>query len=237
MIRRWSGALVAGVLGLGLALHPVTATAVAGPANLYAWDAYSSSTCAKSMTGAGPKGGPVPADGTWREVQLDRRGRVASSSITARSVVSGRLVNDSRGSSRLSLRISSTSSARPTSSSSCPVTYILESGVGGADVIISKPSWFVVRSSLSASGVRSGYLRLFSTTDSRRWTAQPGGALTKLVSRGQYILDTELKSAIRVPRGTTAARSARASLSASLSLFPIGTLRSRQGAGLSYVTV
>lgn len=238
MLRRWSVALVAGVLGAGLVLHPGAASAVAGNAYLSAWDRYSAYTCATSMTGAGPKGAPVPDDGTWRRVQLDRSGRLATSTISATSVVSGRLTNDSRGSSRLGVRVSASATARPTAASAnCQATYILDSGVGGADVSLSKTSWLVVRSDLSVSGAYGGKLGLYSATGPGSWVTRPGGAITRLFPRGQYILGADMWNRIQVPKGTTATRTARATLSASLSLFPIGTLRSRQGGGLSYITV
>lgn len=237
MVRRWSGALVAVVLGAGLVLHPGAANAIAGNAYLSAWDRYSSSTCKSSMTGAGPKGAPVPADGTWRKIQLNRSGRVATSAVSATSTVSGRLVNDSRGSSRLGVRISASATARPTSASSCPATYVLKSGVGGADVVLSKTSWLVVRSDLSTQGSYGGKLGLYSATGPGSWVAKPGGARTRLMPRGQYILGASMNNGLQVPKGSTAPKAVRATLSASLSLFPIGTLSSRRGRGLSYVTV
>lgn len=238
MIRRWSVAFVAGVLGAGLALHPGAASAVAGNANLSAWDRYSASTCAKSMTGAGPKGAPIPGDRTWRQIQLDRSGRLATSRITATSTVSGRLVNDSRGSSRLYVRMSASATATPSSASGCQVTYILDSGAGGADVILSQPSWLVVRGDLTVqAGAYGGKLGLYSATGPGSWVTPPGGAITRLFPKGQYILGADMWNRLQVLKGTTATKYAKATLSATLSLFPIGTSRSQQGGALPYITV
>ncbi|WP_207010189.1 hypothetical protein [Nocardioides aromaticivorans] len=234
-IRRWAGAVTVLVLGVttGLAAPPAAHAAV-GSAVLGSWDYVSvPSGCANALTGTEPGDVTVKADGAWRTVRLRRSGTLSSSAVSGATTVTGRIATDSRGSTKVGIKVSASATAKPRSPSICAVdNYAVDATVSARQAVTPARSWLVVRSSGSTRGSsQTG----FGSPDVTGGFVALGRSLTKLVPAGTYTLGGGVDASVNVPANSTTARSAAASATATVALFPIGTLRARSGDGLGYV--
>ncbi|SFM52034.1 hypothetical protein SAMN05421671_2097 [Pimelobacter simplex] len=237
-VRRGVAAGAVVLLAGGLGLQPVpSAEAVVRAAELTAaeWVTVPSG-CADDMTGSEPNRVDLPRDGRPHTVRLQRSGTVSNSAVSGTSVVTGTLTGDAWGSVRMGLAISSSVTARPRGGTICSLTYKLDSGVV-ADVTAPRPSWLVI----SAKGaVRSGGTAVVaaSADSGAEHVVLPGRKLTRLVPAGGYAVGTRVTAQVAVPAtsSTPPAVASSASVSGSLGLFPIGTLRQQSGKARAYLT-
>lgn len=232
--RRWAGVGSVLVLGIAVGLAAPPARAAVGSAVLGSWDYISvPSGCAKDVTGAEPGDVTVKADGVWRTVRMRRSGTLSSSAVSGATDVTGRIATDTRGSTKVGLKVSASASATPRTPSICAVdNYGVDATVSARQALAPTTSWLVVRSSGSTRGsAETG----FGSPDVTGGFVPLGRSLTRLVPAGTYTLGGGVDAAVRVPAGSTTARSASASATATVALFPVGTLRARSGNGLGYV--
>lgn len=237
--RRWMG--VGSVLALGatMGLQPVGAQADAGSAvmEIAASVRVNDPGCATPTWASARKVQAVPADGRIRELTSTQTGKGAASSLTAARAVRGSYTVDARGTRRVSVRASASVSAGPNASEACSVTLF---GTTAAfytqSMTAPKRSWLVVRSSGAVRPATTTAVVGLSGGSIEDGGVKPGGSITRLVPAGAYRIGAQLEPFVRVPAQTTTTRSAAASLTATVALIPIGTLRSRSGDGLGYIT-
>lgn len=236
-VRRWVGAGVALGVGLTLGLQPVQARAAIGSAALEigAVAEVSPSDCEQPDWSPAYKSLGVPADGRTRELRLTQTGQGGLSKLSASRSVQGAYGANSWGTRRVTLRASAAVSAGPNASTRCAVTRLSTSAAFYTESMTApKRSWLVVRSSGSVRP--SGTSAIVGLTgDSFNAVVKPGGSITRLVPAGAYTIGARLEPRLSVPAGTTTTRSASASVSAKVSLFPIGTVRSHGGTGTRFV--
>ncbi|MBU2696871.1 hypothetical protein [Pimelobacter sp. 30-1] len=150
----------------------------------------------------------LPRDGRTHTARLQRTGRVSNSTVSATSVVTGDVSGDARGGVRMGLAISSQVSARPLGGTICALSYTLDSAVVAA-----------------------------SADSGTEYVVPPGRSLTRLVPPGGYAVGTRVTAQVAVPAtsGTPAPVAASASVSGTLELVPIGTLRRQSGAARAFL--
>lgn len=245
MMRRWCVAGSVLALSAGLALHPTSSSARAGGveiARLVLSDgggmSYPTGQTCTSAPGTGTEPElDLPVNGGWRTVHMSRTGAsFATSQVASSGDASARVVSDRRGTTRLDVKTAVRAKATPTSASPyCSVDYHAGGGAG-IQVAVTRRSWAVLRSTASARGTLDGTIYLGTADYSWDVETTPGKGLTRLVRPRTYQLVAEISSEVRVPAGSTTARSSSASMTANLSIIPTGTRRTHTGSGLAYVT-
>ena len=243
-VRRWCVAGSVLALSAGLALQPVVSSAkIAG---VIGAQVVTDDFWGDSSTGSGPCTGTdatgatptldLPVNGGWRTVSMQRTGGVvATSQTSSTSKVSGRVSTTARGGTRLDLSVRAAARATPTSvSPTCTVRYDGRGG-GGVETTVSRRSWMVARSTVTAQGAHGGDVMLQALDGSYFAGTTPGKPLTRLVAPGSYLLFAIVDAKTEVPAGSTTARSASATMTASMSAIPIGTRRTLTGTGRPYV--
>lgn len=232
--RRWVG--VGSVLALGLAVGLVApaARAAVGAAVLGSWDYVSvPSGCTNALTGTEPGDVTVKADGLWHTVQLRRSGSLSSSAVSGATTVTGRVATDGRGSTKVGIKVSASATARPRTPSICAVNnYAVDATVSARQAVTPTRSWLVVRSSGSTRGSSTTG---FGSPDVTGGFVPLGRSLTRLVPAGTYTVGGGVDASVAVPANATTTRSSAASATATVAIFPIGTLRARSGDGLGYI--
>ena len=235
-IRRWAGAGSVLVLGVAMVLvAPPAAHAAVGTAVLGSWDYVSvPSGCTTALTGTEPGDVTVKADGVWRTVRLKRSGTLSSSAVSGATTVTGRIATDSRGSTRVGIKVAASATAKPRNPSICAVNnYGVDATVSARQAVTPTRSWLVVRSSGSTRGSSETG---FGSPDVTGGFVALGRSLTKLVPAGTYTLGGGVGAAVAVPANSTTTRSAAARAAAPGARFPLGARRARAGDGLGYIT-
>lgn len=244
-VRRWVGAGVALGVGLTLGLQPVQARAAIGSAALEigAFVEVSQSWCEKpdwredTPTTSTNTATTAISAGQTRELEGNLSGQAGGSKLSASRFVRGSYSANSWGTRRVVLRGSVAVSAGPNPSPCTVKKFNATVRVYTLGMSAPKRSWLVVRS----SGARSGSGGVIVGMTGRVFGSQPpvlqqpDGAITRLVPAGEYEIGAELKPQVSVPAGSTTTRRASASVSAKVSLFPIGTVRSHGGTGTRFV--
>lgn len=237
-LRRRAGVAAVLVLTAGAAWHPVPAHALVTSvqAELYETATVADATCAKP-TFTGPRPGTValPADGRTREYRLDRTGGTPAVALHAAGTVRGWAARNSWGTHRVVVSALAAVSSRPRSGGACALSLRTEAALF-ARVAGVRKSWLVVTSSGSSRGGAASPPIVGLQGDTVQALVAPGRSLTRLVPAGDYLIGARV-----TPRATAAAHSttvqgASASVSATVSLLPVGTLRAQSGGGLAYVT-
>lgn len=246
-VRRWLGAGVALGVGLTIGLPPVSSHATVGSASLEVGAAVTvnkpecekpdwSSSGAGSTTSATSAVKALPADSRTRELRDTQVGQGALSELSASQSVSGSYYANSWGTRRVVLRASAAVAAGANESTICSVTsFRASAAVYTHQMTAPKRSWVVVRSSGAMSGSRTKVLVGLTGDTLNRVLQKPDGAITRLVPAGEYIIGADLRPEVSAPAGTTTTQRASASVSARVSLFPIGTVRSHGGTGTRFV--
>lgn len=242
-LRRRAGVALVLSLTAGFAVHPAPAHATVVGATLDAYETASVSgdpSCAKpAFTGSRPGSHAIPADGRPRVVKLDRTGRAGITTIGAAGTVRGWAARNSWGTHRVAVSAVVAVSAKPSQSSICSVS-LQATGAVFAEAHGIRKSWVVVRSTGSSRGGagRAPVIGVEAVTgDPLHILVAPGSSLTRLVPAGDYAVGGRVTPRVVTGAHNTLLRSASASVSGTVSLLPVGTLRARTGAGQSYVTV
>lgn len=242
-LHRRAGAALVLSLTAGLAVHPAPAHATIVGATLEAYETASVSGdpgCAKpAFTGSRPGTHAIPADGRPRVVKLDRSGRAGVTIIGAAGTVQGWAARNSWGTHRVSVSAVVAVSAKPSQSTICSVS-LQATGAVFAEARSIRKSWVVVRSTGSSRGGAAvapaiGVEAL--TGDPLHVLVTPGRSVTRLVPAGDYAVGGRVTPRVVTGAHNTILRSASAKVSGTVSLLPVGTLRSRTGAGQTYVKV
>lgn len=237
-IRRWASAGSVLVLGvaMGVAASPARADAGNALMDVSASVRVNDAGCARPAWSSARTTLPIPADGRTRELVVSQSGKAAASSVTASRAVRGAYSADSRGMRRLAIRASASVSAGPNASKVCAVTVLAATTAFYTQSMTApKRSWLVVRSSGSVRPASTRAVVGLTGGSVDDAGVKPGGSITRLVPAGTYRIGAQLEPFVDVPVQTTTTRSAAASLTATVALFPIGTLRARSGDGLGYV--
>lgn len=233
-IRRWS---VLGALGVLLAggLQPAPAHAAVEAAYLRAWDAVSiPGECANNLSGREPGDVRVPPDGRWRTVTLRRSGRVSSSDVTGGATVTGRVSTDTRGTTRVGMKVSASASARPAWSSFCSIDrYLVSASSDAVRAVTPTKAWLVIQSTGSVRGTTDATFGAEGPT--RDYFIRLGQSLTRLVPAGTYTLGGGVAASVSVAARSTTAASSAANATANVAVIRIGTLRTFAGTGRAYV--
>lgn len=241
-LRRRAGAALALLLTAGFAVHPAPAHATIVGATLEAYETASVSGdpgCATpTFTGSRPGSLEVPADGRARVVTLDRTGRAATSTLRAAGTIRGWAARNSWGTHRVSVSAVVAVSAKPSAATVCSVS-LQATGAVFAEAKSVRKSWLVVRSTGSSRGgaAVAPIIGIQRMPSSFSILVAPGRSVTRLVPAGDYAVGGRLTPRVVAAARTTTGQSASASVSGTVSLLPVGTLRSRTGRGLAYVTV
>lgn len=244
-VRRWVGAVVALGVGLALGLHPVEAHASAGGAALEvgAFVEVSQSWCEKpdwpqstSTSSSSSTIKSIPADNRAYERRVSQKAQGGASMLSASRFVRARYAASAWGTRRVELRASAAVSAGPNPSPCVIKRFNATAAMYTTGMAAPRKSWLVVRSSGSMTGPQTSVVvGLTGDGDFNRVITQPDGSITRLVPAGDYTIGARLEPQITVPQNSTTTRSASANVTASVTLYPIGTLRTFTGTGRSYV--
>lgn len=244
-LRGWVGAGVALGVGLTLGLQPVAAQANVGSASLEvgAFVEVNRAECEKPDWSASAPGSTtastatfkaLPADGRSRELRVTHQGQGALSSLSASRFTGGSYSANAWGTRRVLIRASAAVSAGPNPSTFCSVPrFNATAALYTQSMSAPKKSWLVVRSSGTRTSSSTVLVGLTGDTFNSV-LQQPDGSISRLVPAGSYTIGARLESTISVPTSSTTTRRASASLSARVSLFPIGTVRSHGGTGTRF---
>lgn len=240
-IRRWASAGAAGLLALGLGVHPAPALAAVGDSDLAVGEKIvrggSVADCPAAISGAGPSTRSIPADGAWRTQNLDRSGVLGTSKVRGIAVSRGKVTTDSRGASRVDVSISNAVSLTPSGTSPCSISYATNGSTAAFDVAVTKRSWLVLGGTVRGRGEVIGSLEAQRMDGSGRVAIAPGRSATVLVPSGWYAMGAQAGSRTNVPPGSTTATQSTSIFEGFAAIIPVGTRRSLSGNGLGYVSV
>lgn len=240
-VRRWASAGAAGLLAVGLGLHPAPARAAVGYSDLAVGESISRggsvADCPAAITGAKPPSRSIPADGAWRTANLDRSGVLGSSKVRGIAVSRGKVTTDSRGASRVDVSISNAVSLTPSGASPCSIVYATNGSTAAFDVAVTKKSWLVLGGTVRGRGEVTGSLEAQRMDGSGRVAVVPGRSATRLVPSGWYAMGVQTGSRTFVPPGSTTPTQSTSIFEGFVAIIPVGTRRSLSGNGLGYVSV
>lgn len=238
-LRRRAALATVLVLTAGLGMQPAPAHAAIASTRVDLFEAATVSDpgcAAPTFTGSRPGSVALPADGRTRQYQLGRTGRAATSTLGAQGTVRGWAARNSWGTHRLVVSAVAGLSAKPSTATFCAVTLRAEAALFSRVTGIGR-SWLVVSSSGASRGGAAAAPIVGLQGDTVQALVTPGRSVTRLVPAGDYTIGARVAPRVVAPARTTTAQSASASVSATVSLLPVGTLRARSGRGLAYVKV
>ncbi len=230
-------ALLAGVLGVQVTTAEATTPTVTDTYYDAGGFFYEIAGCDQT---SGNESSPnaLAADGAWHTTANVTRSGTYQGTAWSRSVsTKARITRSSRGGARLEVRATASSKVDPSPRATCAFNDEV-SGWANLELTLPVRSWLVLGSRVaSQSGNGQAHGRAVVTSaDGVVASVVAGGSRTRLVAAGSYEVTADGGVRTGLSNGSTRTKSHRATVNSSAAFVPIGTRRTHQGTGRSYLT-